>query len=322
MASERTMCTMQYTSTMAKSESKKPPLGPDTWLSWLAVGLLWLMGRLPPQLGRWLVQPLGPLLYLLMGHRRRIAWRNIEKCFPELDTNVRQDIVRGTFNSLARMLIETAWCWSAPITTVAAMTRVEGLENLQDAEEAGRGVLVLTLHSTCMEMGGFMLGNRTRAVGIYRSLKNPVFEWYQNRGRGRYSTKLFKKDEIRSAVRELENGGVLWYAPDQDSGHEKSAFAAFFGIQTATQLAIHRLPALTGCAVVPMFPRFDKDSDRYVLTLLPALDNFPTENAVEDLTRINAILEAQVRRVPDQYWWIHKRFKTRPVGEAPFYHQS
>jgi len=282
------------------------------------VALLWFMGRLPPRLGLWLVRPLGPLMYLSMRRRRKIARRNIEKCFPELPPAEQAALLRAGFASLARMLIEAAWCWSAPQDRVAAMIRVEGMENLQDAEEAGRGVLVLTFHSTCMEMGGFMLGRIAHAAGVYRPLKNPVLEWYQNRGRGRYAAAMIPKDNARKAVRVLQNGGVLWYAPDQDFGPGKTAFADFFGIPTATLLAVHRLPALTRCAVLPMFMRYDRRAG-YVLTLLPALDDFPTDDAVADLGRVNAVLEAQVRQAPQQYWWIHRRFKTRPAGDAPFY---
>jgi KDO2-lipid IV(A) lauroyltransferase len=304
---------------MSSADRKRPPIGPGSWPGWAAVALLWLLGRMPPRLGRWLVKPLGPLMYAGLRRRRRIARRNIEKCFPDLDPREQTALVRASFASLARMLVEMAWCWSAPPERVAAMIRVEGMENLQDAEEAGRGVLVLTFHSTCMEMGGFMLGHIAHASGVYRPLKNPVLEWYQNRGRGRYAAAMIPKSDARRIIRALQNGGVLWYAPDQDFGPDKTEFAAFFGIQTATLLAIHRLPALTGCAVLPMFMRFDQPSGGYVLTLSPALEHFPGDDAVTDLARVNAVLESQVRQVPEQYWWMHRRFKTRPAGEEPFY---
>ncbi len=304
---------------MVPTVIQKPPIGPRHWLSWLAVGLLWLLGRLPPRLGLLLVSPLGPLTRHLMVSRRKIAQRNIERCFPELNASEREDILRGGFRSLARMLVETAWCWSAPTERLLSRTRVEGLENLLDAEELGDGVLVLTFHTTCLEIGASMLCSKTRTSGIYRPLKNPVIEWYQNRGRLRLAEHLITKDNPRRAIRILKKGGVVWYAPDQDFGADQTAFAPFFGIQTSTLLATRRFPALTGCAVVPMFPRYEPSSDMYVMTLLPALDNFPSDDALADLTRINAIMEEQVRKVPEQYWWIHRRFKTRPAGEPPFY---
>lgn len=304
---------------MVETVNQKPPKGPSHWLSWLAVGLLWILGRLPSRLGLLLVKPLGPLTYHLMGSRRKVAQRNIERCFPDWSEDKREALLRSGFHSLARMLVEIAWCWSGSLERLAARTRVEGLENLQDAEEQGQGVLVLTFHTTCLEMGGFILCTQTRTSGIYRPVKNPVIEWYQNRGRMRLTEHLIKKDNPRKALRILKQGGVVWYAPDQDFGADQTAFAPFFGIQTSTLLATRRFPALTGCAVVPMFPRYEKESDSYVMTVYPALQDFPTDDALADLTRINAIMEEQARKVPEQYWWIHRRFKTRPPGEAPFY---
>jgi KDO2-lipid IV(A) lauroyltransferase len=135
----------------------------------------------------------------------------------------------------------------------------------------------------------------------------------------RYADSMISKRDARGAVRVLRAGKVLWYAPDQDFGPDQSVFAPLFGIETATLLATHRLPAMTGCAVVPMFPRRDPVSGKYVVDILPALEDFPSADPVADLARVNALMEAQVRKAPGQYWWIHRRFKTRPEGDTPFY---
>jgi KDO2-lipid IV(A) lauroyltransferase len=115
---------------------------------------------------------------------------------------------------------------------------------------------------------------------------------------------------------------MLWYAPDQDFGRRQSLFVPFFGIPAATLTATARLVELTGCRVVPMFPRYDEATGQYVVQFHPALENFPTGDIVADLTRVNAMLEEQVRKAPEQYWWIHRRFKTRPEGEPTFYDGS
>jgi len=130
---------------------------------------------------------------------------------------------------------------------------------------------------------------------------------------------MFRKNDLRSAVRYLRSGGVLWYAPDQDFGPDQSVFVPFFGIQTATLRATERLVRLTGCAVIPMFPMYDAAERKYRVKIWPALKDFPSGNASQDLAAINALMEAQVRQVPEQYWWVHRRFKTRPPGEPPFY---
>ena len=199
------------------------------------------------------------------------------------------------------------------------MSAVEGLEHMREATARGRGVLVITAHVTCLEIGARVFGSATEAGGIYRPLKSPVLEWYQNRGRARYARSMISKRDMRSAIRYLRKGGTLWTAPAQDFGADQSVFAPFFGIRTATLLATRRMSALTGCPVVPMFPSYDEKTGRYTVRILPALENFPGDDPVEDMTRVNAVMEAHVRSAPEQYWWIHRRFKTRPEGEAPFY---
>jgi KDO2-lipid IV(A) lauroyltransferase len=259
----------------------------------------------------------------LMKRRRKIAEVNIERCFPELDAARQETILRDCFRSLARALFETAWAWTASDERMRRMSRVEGRENVVRAHEGGRGVLLITAHMSSLEIGARLmaigLGPDLPASGIYRPLRNPVIEWYQNRGRRLYAASMISKRELRSAIRLLRKGGLVWYAPDQDFGREQSVFVPFFGITTATLLATHRLAQLADCAVVPMFPVYDPLSRTYTIRFLPALEGFPGPDPATDLARVNAIMEAQIRTAPGQYWWIHRRFKTRPYGEAPFY---
>lgn len=281
--------------------------------------MLWLLGWLPRPLGLLLVAPAGPLAWRLAGRRRRIAIRNLERCFPGWSAEKVESVARDSFSSVARMIAEMAWCWSGPTSRFEKLGRIHGLENLEQAREPGKGVLLVTGHSTCLDIGGRILLTRSRFGGVYRPLGNPVVEWYQTRGRLRYAECMISKRNARQAVKVLRKGGVLWYAPDQDFGPDQSAFAPFFGIQTATLLATHRLPSMTGCAVVPMYPIYDRLSGKYDIYVLPKLENYPTGDPVADLARVNALIEEQVRKAPEQYWWIHRRFKTRPAGEADFY---
>ncbi len=199
------------------------------------------------------------------------------------------------------------------------MGHVEGLEHIEAARQSGRGVLLVTAHITCLEIGARLLAMHLPLAAIYRPLRNPVLEWYQNRSRLGYGKAVISKREMRGSIRFLRQGGLIWYAPDQDFGRDQSVFAPFFGIQTATLLATYRLAQLTGCAVVPMFPVYDEPKRHYVVRIQPALTSFPGADARLDLARLNAIMEAQIRSAPEQYWWIHRRFKTRPEGEAAFY---
>ncbi len=265
---------------------------------------------------------LARLLPRLMKRRYRIAERNIERCFPELPQDQRQVILDDCFRSLARGLFEIAWSWSASERAILKMGDVEGLENLLAARAKGRGVLMVSGHMSCLEIGARILGCRFHDImGMYRPLKNPVLEWYQTRARSAYSQGMISKRDMRSSIRYIRQGGVLWYAPDQDFGPDQSEFVPFFFFLTATLSATHRMPKITGCPVVPMFPSYDVTAHRYTVKILPALSDFPGSDLVLDLTRVNAVMEQYVRENPGQYWWIHRRFKSRPEGEAPFYDQ-
>lgn len=283
------------------------------------MGLIWLLGAIPRSITLRLTEALGPLLYRLAGRRRKIAERNLERCFPEFGEARREDIVRENFRAVARMLAEMAWSWSGRDRRVDEISELHGFEHLESAMSQGRGVLVVTCHNTCLEIGARIAARRVWGSGIYRPLGNEVLEWYQNRRRAHYCKSMISKRNLRSGIRLLRGGEVLWYAPDQDFGPEQSVFAPFFGIPAATLLATHRLPRMTGCTVVMMFPRYERSERKYHVEFLPALEDYPTDDAVADLTRINRLIEDQVRRSPEQYWWIHRRFKTRPAGEAPFY---
>jgi len=305
---------------MADKDNRRPPLTPRYWPGWLAVGFLWLLGKTPQPMALALSRPLGWLLGRLMKGRRRVAERNLERCFPELGAGDRAALLAENFRSVGRMPFEMAWSWSASARFLRRVGRIEGLENLQGAAAEGRGVLLITAHFSCLDIGAHILALAFGdAAGIYRPLRSPVLELYQNRSRAQWTEHMFRKDDLRSALRYLRKGGVLWYAPDQDFGPKQSDFVPFFGIQTATLKATERLVTLSGCAVVPMFPHYDRAQRKYVVSVGKALEGFPSGDRLQDLARINALLESQVRQAPEQYWWIHRRFKTRPAGEPPFY---
>ena len=305
---------------MNEARESRPPLSPRHWPGWIAVGLLWLLGKTPRWLALPLCRPLSVLLRRAMVSRRRVAERNLERCFPELVPEERTALLAASFESLARMLFETVWSWSGSRRFLRRITECHGLEEALAAREGGRGLLLFTGHFTCLEIGARVTATvLPGAGGMYRPLRSPVMEWYQNRSRYRYASIMIPKDDLRGAIRFLRRGGMLWYAPDQDFGAERSEFAPFFGIPTATLTATTRLARMTGCRVVPMFPRYDRARRKYVITFFPALENFPGDDEVAALARLNALIEEQVRAAPEQYWWVHRRFKTRPPGDPPFY---
>lgn len=283
--------------------------------TWLLLLPLRLLGRLPLPLARALVRPLAGPWRLAMGKRRRIARRNLELCFPELDERARERLLKAHFRALSESLADIAVAWCRPERLDERVGRILGMEHLEAARREGRGVVLITGHTTCLELGARLFGERVEASGIYRPLGNPLLEEFQNRGRARYAQTMIPRNELRAMVRHLRGGGVLWYAPDQDFGPNRSTFAPFFGVPTATATGILELTRLGRARVVPMYPRKDDTTGEIIVELEPALADFPSDDPVADLSRVNAFLERHIRQAPAQYWWLHRRFKTRPAGE-------
>lgn len=292
-------------------------LHPTQWPAWLGVAALWLLAQLPWPLQRLLGSALGKLLWLALPKRRRIAQRNLALCFPECDDRARAQLLREHFAALGVGVFEFARAWWGSVTPLRGNVRFEGLEHAQRVLADGRGVLLVSGHFTTLEMCGRLLCDRLPVSGMYRPYDSAAMEWAVRRGRLRYATAMFTREQVLGAVRHLKHGGVLWYAPDQDMLGRDRVFAPFFGIAAGSITATHQLARLSGCAVIPFFHR--REGDRYVIALAPALADFPSADPVADTTRVNARIEAMVRAAPAQYLWIHQRFKRRPPGQAPLY---
>ncbi len=294
-----------------------PPRGLRDLPMWCAVGLLVAMGRLPWALQRLLGRAIGALAHALAGSRRHAARVNLRLCFPELDEAAREDLLRASFRDFGIGLFEFARAWWGDVATMRREVVIENLERLHDARADGRGVLMVSGHFMTLEMCGRLLCDHAPLAGMYRRYRDPVMEWAVKRGRLRYAAAMFTNDEIRPAMRHLKQGGILWYAPDQDMRGKDTVFAPFFGVPAATITATHQFARLTGCAVVPFFHR--REGARYVLRIGEPLADFPSDDAAVDSARVNAAIEAMVREAPTQYLWIHRRFKRRPEGMAPPY---
>lgn len=294
-------------------------MGFQTALIHLALLPVKWLGRLPPRAARVVVRPLGGLFALAMPSRRRIAERNFELCFPELNERERKRLRRRHFRFLAEMLAEGAMAWCRPGRLDERFGSVEGLEHLEAAQATGRGVLLLTGHSTSLELGGRLLCERIPTWGVYRPQRSSVIEDFQNRGRLRYAKGMFRRNELRAMVRHLRAGKLLWYAPDQDFGPQRSKFAPFFGLATATATGIPNMARMGDALVLPMYPLRDAASGRVRVIIEAPFESFPSGDDVQDLTRFNAFLERHIRRDPAQYFWVHRRFKTVPPGDAERY---
>ena len=288
-----------------------PPLGPRTWLAWLGIGAMALLARLPWPLQRGLGRALGSPLRLLLGERRRIAARNLALCFPALDDAARASLLRQHFAALGIGLFEFARAWWGSVATLRHGLQVEGLEHIAAARTGGRGVIVISGHFTTLEICGRLLCDHVPLAGMYRPHAQAAMEWAVKRGRLRYAAAMFGRDELRPALRHLKQGGLLWFAPDQDTRRGDSVFVPFFGRPASSLTSTHQLARLSGAAVLA-FAHERRADGGYTLRLSPAFADFPSEDAVADTARVMAAIEAMVRAAPAQYLWIHRRFKRQP----------
>ncbi len=286
-------------------------------LSRLAVFLLWLLHWLPLPVLRFLGGLLGRLLFVLGRERRMVALTNLRLCFPEMSEAERIALARRHFIAFARAFLDRTLGWWAPRQRLERLIRLFGAEHLNDPQ--GRPVIVLAPHFVGLDAGGTIMTMTTPLVSVYSNQKNPVFSQVLLKGRLRFNQPILlsRQDGMRKAVKALKDGYPFYYLPDMDFGPQNSIFVPFFGVPAATLPTLSRLARQTGAAVVPCICRqVDKG---YEIFLRPAWEHFPGDSVEADTERMNRFIENEVRQMPEQYFWLHKRFKTRPPGEERFY---
>ena len=293
-------------------------LAPKFWPSWLLVAIAWLIARLPLSWILSLGKLLGHLAYHVAGSRRHIAEVNIKLCFPELSEAERTQLVKDNLLHTGMGLTEATIPWLNPKRDFRKQTSVIGLEHLDEAKAAGKGVVLLGGHYTCIDITCQPLGDADIDV-MYRANKNPVWEWLQVRARSHFFDHVVERNDMRRTLSLLKSGRALWYAPDQDYGRKHSVFAPFFNQPAATIRATSRLAKATGAKVLMLSAFRDVDRAHWTLTFDPVFENFPSGDDIADASRINQLLETRIRSHPAQYLWVHRRFKTRPDGAPPVY---
>ncbi|MCJ8170083.1 lipid A biosynthesis lauroyl acyltransferase [Atopomonas sediminilitoris] len=297
-------------------------LHPRFWLLWLGLGVLWLVAQLPYPLLLRFGRALGWLMYRVASSRRDIVECNLQLCFPHLSAREREQLAKENFASTGITFFEMAISWWWPAARLRRLGQVEGLEHLQQAAADGQGVILMALHFTTLEMGGGLLGLEHGAYGMYRPHKNPLFDYVQRRGREQRLLGVIGRDDLRGMLRLLRAGDVVWYAPDQDYGAQNSVFVPLYGVQAATVTATSKFARLGRAKVIPFTQQRLADGQGYRVVVHPPLDNFPGASEEEDCLRINQWIEQAINQHPEQYLWAHRRFKTRPQGEARPYRKS
>ncbi len=297
-------------------------IAPRYWPVWIFVLLGRAVAWLPYSWQLRLGAGIGRLSYFLARRRRNVCEVNLRLCFPELNSAELRRLARRTFVSNGIGLMEVAISWYRDPEDFRSRVSIEGLENLRDAVAGGRGVLLVAAHFTTLEIGGFLLSLFHPMAVTYRAHENPLFDGVMFNCRRRRYPRVVERRDVRGMLRCLRDGMVVWYAPDQDYGPRRAVFAPFFGVKAATITATSRYAESNGSPVL-FFSHYRKpDNSGYHLRISPELDNFPSSDEREDAIRINRLVEEAVRGQPDQYLWLHRRFKTREAGDPDLYRQS
>jgi KDO2-lipid IV(A) lauroyltransferase len=291
------------------------------WVARAVLGLLWLLQALPLGVQAALGRGLGRLLYALAGSRRRVALRNVALCLPGLDPSARERLVREHFGWLARSLLERGLLWYATPARLKTLIHVEG--DVGFAERSGKPVMWLVPHFVALDVAGVatqLFQGRTVA-SIYQAQSNSVFDEAMRRGRLRFGLgQVFARSErALPLVRAIRRGAVFFNLPDMDFGARDAAFVPFFGVPAATLLAPARMARSLGMTVQPVVAEILPGGAGYRVRFLPPWEEFAGDDDVAAAARMNRWIEAEILRNPAQYLWVHKRFKTRPEGQAGFY---
>ena len=260
---------------------------------------------------------LGRVLHLFARERRHIADINIGICMPELDRAARDALIRQTFRLFGQGFVDRAILWHAPADRLRRMIHVLGEEHL--AANAGRPVILLAPHFVGLDAAWVRLTLDRRMATMYANQKNMAFNRALIAGRSRFNDPvlLSRQDGVREAFRAMRSGLPLYYLPDMDFGARDAIFVPFFGIAAATVTAVPRIASLAGAVIIPCVTSLTRKG--YEVVIHPPWQDYPCGDIETDTRRMNAFIETQVRQAPAQYHWLHKRFKTRPPGEASLY---
>jgi len=266
-----------------------------------------------------LARLIGDMLWLLVRPRRRITLANLRACFPQMTEAERRVLGRRLFRNIARSVLDHSVLWRGSRDAVEQLVRVEGAEHVGDP--ANRPLILLAPHFVGLDAGGLRVNTLVRGVSIYAKQSNAAWDAQLLAGRQRFNDPVLiprrGASELKEVLRAMKAGLPFYYLPDMDNGATNSIFVPFFGVPAATIPMVSRLARLNGAKVVLAVT--EMTADGYVLHFEAPWRDFPGPSVEQDTERMNREIERWVLRLPDQYLWTHKRFKTRPPGSPPFY---
>lgn len=294
-------------------------LHPRFWPSWLGFGVLRLLSLLPVPVLAFMGVLLGNTVYALLPSRRRIAAANVAHCFPELSQAEQKAIVRRCFQLVAQttLCMGINW-WSSP-ERIKRLVSYEGKEHYDEALASGNNIILLAPHAIGLEMGGLGLSVERPMITMYQHTKKPLLNNMVKAKRGRFDGFLVERREpLRTLLKLIRQGHPFYYLPDQDAG-AKGVFAPFFGVSASTHPMLSKFAKVGNAVVLPIYTRILPGGKGWHAVIGPAIEDFPGPDELVDTARMNKVIEDMVRTAPEQYFWVHKRFKTRPDGEASLY---
>lgn len=285
----------------------------------LGVFILWLIHWLPFRLIVAIGRGVGMLLFLLAAERRRVGDINLKLCFPDMSVQARKKLMRDHFRMFGRGIVERGILWWSSAERIRGLIRVEGVEHFEAIKD--KSAILLTPHFIGMDAGGQWVAQHTDTVCMYANQKNIYLTDLLLRKRARFRNQhLYSRQQgLRPILKGMRAGMPFIYPPDQDQGVKDGVFIPFFGVPAATMTSVSRIAQMADAKVVPSVTRMLPGGEGYVLTFYPAWENYPSGDAVADARRMNEFIEQRILEMPEQYFWLHKRFKTRPEGEERFY---
>lgn len=304
---------------MAKTRYPKSYAHPRYWPTWFTIGAMHIMAWLPTRWRTGLGRALGWLAWHLAKRRRHITETNIRLVFPDLSPKAQHQLAYESFIQNGISLPETAVAWCRDIEFLRAKTTFKGLEHVDKALQEGRGALLMGAHYAVLDLSAALVNLERTVDSTYRPHDNPLFNDFMMKGRARSLEEALDKNNLRRVLTRLKQNKLVWYAPDQDYGRKVSVFAPFFGQPAASIKMTARIAKMTGTACIPLRVHRKPDNEHYEIEFYPPLSDFPTGDEVADARQVNAALELMIGQAPAQYMWMHRRFKTRPEGEAGVY---
>lgn len=286
----------------------------------IAFALLWLIRLLPMWAIGLLADTIGLVAYHLAADRRKVGLTNLRLCFPQMTEAERIKLVKANFGFMIRLALEYGVAWWSSAERIRKLVTIKNLHIVEELRAKGEDVILFYPHFVGFEMCVFALNQVLPLVSVYSQQKNDTLDAQIYAGRQRYDNCYIvpRNEGLRSIIKAMRKEHTPFlYLPDQDFGARDSVFVKFFEKDAATITGLSRISKLAKTRVVPLIAR--RVGNRFELEFYPAWENYPTEDIVADTRRMNAFLEERIREIPSQYFWLHKRFKTRPEGEERIY---